>query len=120
MATLLGAPLSTSAAVISHCSELSLAIPWLQIIAKHDALTLLRGSFSSQRMLNTLQCRPSHGHLCRSAVFLCLTVSGSRLLPVVTSGGLGIRRPSSLALPAFLASVPLAHNLQSSLLNNNS
>ena len=98
------------------CSELSRAVERLKCIGSQDALILLRSSFSAPRVQHLLRCSPSVDHpallefdeLLRSAVSL---ISNSVLsddqwlqasLPI-KDGGLGIRRVSSLATPAFLA-----------------
>ena len=82
-----------------------------------DALILLRASFSATKVLHLLRCSPSLSHpslerfdallkqaiqrITNSVLFDLQWIQAS--LPV-TDGGLGVRRVSSLALPAFLAS----------------
>lgn len=134
-ACLLGAPLSTSEALTTclegRCTELTLATTRLEFIAKHDALLLLRCSLSSQKLLYTLRCSPCTGHplldkfdaLLRSGLETVINIDLSNdqwlqaSLPV-KMGGLGIRRVTSLALPAFLASAASTRALQSSMLGS--
>ena len=132
-ASLLGAPLFPGEVLdetwAAACSELSRAVERLKCIGSQDALILLRSSFSAPRVQHLLRCSPSVDHpallefdeLLRSAVSL---ISNSVLsddqwlqasLPI-KDGGLGIRRVSSLATPAFLASAASTLPLQSRIL----
>ena len=65
-AVLLGAPLSPGSvlesALEARCSDLRIAIGRLKNIAAHDALILLRSSFSLPRLMHTLWCSPCAGH----------------------------------------------------------
>ena len=98
-------------------------------ISFQEALILLRASFSAPRVLHLLRCSPSKDHPAlelfdsqlKSAV---CHITNSRLsdgqwlqayLPV-KEGGLGVRRVTSLALPAFLASAASTLSLQASIL----
>ena len=100
-----------------RCDELTRATERLASIGAQDALTLLRASFSSPKVLHLLRCSPSadnhalqtfDSHL-RSAIS---KITNSALSDIqwlqasipVAHGGLGVRRVSSLAIPAFLAS----------------
>src|SRR6218665_2717442 len=66
MATLLGAPLSSSGALSivleSRSRELLHALDRLDNIARHDALVLLRHSLSSSKLLYILRCFSCAGH----------------------------------------------------------
>ena len=132
-ATLLGAPLFKGKALDdawdSCCSSLSLAIDRLSTVSAHDALILLRASFSSPKVTYLMRCAPCVDHP-SLAVFDNLLKSGiSRItnldlsdaqwlqasLPV-RDGGLGVRRVSSLATSAFLASAASTLHLQDQIL----
>ena len=132
---ILGAPLtegpSLNDALYARCVELSRAVGRLSLLPAHDALTLLKSSFSAPKIMYTLRCSPSFGNkaleqfdnLLRSG--LCtitnLAISDPQWIQAslpVSAGGLGIRRVVSLALPAFLASAASTHSLQSLLLLN--
>jgi len=96
-------------------------------VTKHEALILL----SSPKMMHILRCGPCLGHplleqfdsMLRNGLCSILNLSLTEdqwlqaSLPV-KAGGLGIRRVSSLALPAFLASAASTLALQSSMLSN--
>ena len=134
-ASLLGAPLtegpSLNDTLYARCGELSRAIGRLSLLPAHDALTILKSSFSAPKIMHTLRCSPCFGNkaleqfdsflrsgLCtitNLAVFDPQWIQAS--LPV-SAGGLGIHRVVSLALPAFLASAASTHSLQSLLLLN--
>src|SRR6218665_3185075 len=66
LATLLGAPLSSSRALSialeARSLELLHALDRLGNIARHDALVLLRYSLSSSKLLHILRCSPCAGH----------------------------------------------------------
>ena len=112
-----------------RCKDLTLTINRLKLLSAHDALILLRASFSAPKILHTLRSSPCTGHstliqfdnLLRNG--LC-TITNSDLsdmqwiqasLPVA-DGGLGIRRVASLAPSAFLASAASTHDLQEHIL----
>ena len=92
----------------------------LASIGARDALTLLRLSFSSpkiillSRLLTAIWGLP----LVKSQILLCLIFSGYRLLCQLHTAASGVRRVSSLAIHAFLASalstLPLQDNILSS------
>ena len=115
---LLGAPLRSGkamdTALTKRCDDLALAISRLKTLPSHDALVLLKASFSAPKVLHTIRSSPCVGHpalanfdsLQRSG--LCL-ITNSNLsdnqwlqasLPV-KDGGLGVRRVASLASSAF-------------------
>jgi hypothetical protein len=132
-ATLLGAPLSKGTAMDNclkkQCDELQKAIERLKLISAHDGLVLLRASFSAPKLQHTLRSSPCSGHSSlqefdnqiRTALCQICNISMSddqwtqASLPVRYSG-LGIRRVSSLATPAFLASAVGTQDLQSQIL----
>ena len=124
-----GAPLCTGRALdkalSSRCSDLRIAIGRLKVVPSHDALIALRSSFSVPRLMHTLRCVQCAGHP-------YLTVFGNLLRERISSitnsllsdiqwlqtsfhirdGGLCIRRATSLALSAFLASTASTSDLQ--------
>jgi len=133
-AELLGAPLTTGAAMdrvlSSRCDDLSRAAGRLRLIAAHDALIILRAAFSAPKLMHTLRSSPCDGHnalekfdgLLRGCVS---TITNTDLTDIqwiqaslpVRNGGLGIRRVSSLASSAFLASAAGTRDLQSRILS---
>ena len=132
-ATLLGAPLFhrpvPDQAWADRCDDLAIAIKRLSQLGSHDALLLLRSSFSTPKVLHLLRCSPSVAHsslarfdsLLRSAIqgITNSDLSGIQWLQAslpVKDGGLGVRRVSSLALPAFLASLASTLSLQADIL----
>jgi hypothetical protein len=134
-ADLLGAPITTGpamdCALSKRCDDMTRAATRLKLIASHDALILLRASFSAPKLMHTLRASPCSGHqalerfdsLLRSCV---CTISNTDMTDLqwiqaslpVRYGGLGIRRVSSLAPSAFLASAAGTCDLQSKLLLN--
>ena len=133
-AILLGAPLingcAMDVALSSRCDDLALAIDRLKLLAAHDALVLLRASFSAPKILHTLRSSPCAGHpaldrfdgLLKNGVSQIANSNLSDLqwiqasLPVKV-GGLGIRRVASLAPSAFLASAASTLDLQEYILS---
>jgi hypothetical protein len=133
-ATLLGAPLRKGQAMDSclnkRCEDLERAISRLQLLSSHDALVLLRASFSAPSIQHLLRASPCSGHdllskfdnLLRTALCKICNVSLSddqwvqASLPV-RSGGLGIRRVASLAYSAFPASAVSTRCLQNEILH---
>ena len=65
-ATLLGTPLTDGPvlndALEARCADLDRAIGRLSLLPAHDALTLLKSSFSAPKIMHTLRCSPCHGH----------------------------------------------------------
>ena len=132
-AFLLGAPLSQGPALdqawSERCNDLTRALERLKLIASQDALILLRASFSAPRVQHLLRCSPSAGHAALESFDELLRTGLSYLtncdlsdsewiqasLPV-RDGGLGVRRVSMLALPAFLASAAGSLSLQDQIL----
>ena len=133
-ACLLGAPLfigpSLDEAWLKRCEDLRRATERLKSIDAQDALILLRVSFSAPRVQHLLRCSPSADHpalqsfddLLRSAVCNITNCDLTDMqwlqasLPI-KDGGLGIRRVSTLALPAFLASAAGTQSLQATILS---
>ena len=132
-ATLLLAPLTTGPAMdislSGRCTDLALAIDRLKLLAAHDALILLKASFSAPKILHTLRSAPCAGHpdldrfdgLLKTGLSLITNSSLSDLqwtqasLPI-KDGGLGVRRVASLAPSAFLASAASTLDLQEHIL----
>ncbi|NJL55677.1 hypothetical protein HC928_11090 [bacterium] len=132
---LLGAPLFESQSLddawSKRCADLERATERLKMIDAQDALILLRVSFSSPRVQHLLRCSPSVNHpsllifdnLLRSALG-CITncdLTDTQWLQAslpIRDGGLGVRRVTTLALPAFLASAAGTLSLQASILSS--
>ena len=103
----------------------------LSLLPAHDALILLKSSFSAPKIMHTLRSSPCHvdetlhkfDDLLRTGLENITNLSISDIqwiqasLPVST-GGLGVRRVASLALPAFMALAAATYTLQSHLLRN--
>ena len=133
-ASLLGAPINTGRAMddalSGRCADLALSIDRLQLLAAHDALILLRASFSAPKVLHTLRSCPCTSHPALERFDILLKNSLSQItnsnlsdlqwiqasLPV-KDGGLGIRRVASLASSAFLASAASTLDLQDHILS---
>jgi hypothetical protein len=132
-ATLLGAPLSTGEALTecltTRCNDLCRAVKRLKLISAHDALVLLKNSLSAPKLQYTLRAACCEGHnllttfdnMLRSALCsICnVTLTDEQWLQAslpVRAGGLGIRRVSSLAPSAFLASAAGTRDLQDLIL----
>jgi len=131
--TLLVAPLfpgpSLDKAWSDRCAELSRASCRLSQIGAQEALILLWGSFSAPEVLHLLRCLPSVSHSALPEFDKLLKLAVKRItnssltdtewlqasLPI-KDGGLGVRRMSSLALPAFLASAAGTALLQAEIL----
>jgi len=113
-----------------RCDELTRATERLASIGAQDTLTFLRASFSSPKVLHLLRCSPSAGnhalqtfdsHL-RSAI---RKITNSALSDIqwlqasmpIAHGDPGVRRVSSLAIPAFLASAASTLPLQDDILS---
>lgn len=131
---LLGAPLTVGTAMdtalSNRCDDLARAATRLSSIAAHDALVLLKASFSAPKLMHTIRAAPCSGHaallkfdeLLRECVS---TITNTDLTDVqwlqaslpVKNGGLGVRRVSSLAPSAFLASAAGTRDLQDAILS---
>jgi len=112
-----------------RCEDLARAVDRLSAINSQDALILLRSSFSAPKVLHLLRCCPSVGHnsLAKFDALLRRSIqpiTNSDLSDIqwiqaslpVKDVGLGVRRVSSLALPAFLASAASTLPLQVDIL----
>ena len=133
-ADLLGAPLSVGIAMDTtlsrRCDDLARAATRLGSIAAHDALVLLKASFSAPKLMHTMRAAPCSGHaallkfdsLLRECVCVITNTDLTDVqwiqasLPV-KNGGLGVRRVSSLAPSAFLASAAGTRDLQNMILS---
>ena len=131
-ATLLGAPPTDGSALNetleARCAYLGRAIGRLSLMPAHDALILLKCSVSAPKSVYTVRSSPYPGHeilhefhdLFRTGLGNITNLSISDIqwiqasLPVST-GGLGVRRVASLALPTFWESATATHTLQSLL-----
>jgi hypothetical protein len=131
--SLLGAPLFAGPVLDAdwsqRCSDLSRAVGRLGNIASQDALILLRASFGAPKVQHLLRCSPSVNNpglqafddILKSGVQKIANSDISAIQWVQASlpikdGGLGIRRVSSLALSAFLASAASTLSLQKRIL----
>jgi len=98
-------------------------------VGSQEALLLLRASFSAPKVAHLLRCSPSFSHpallefdgLLRTALehITNCSFADTEWLQVslpIKDGGLGIRRVSSLALPAFLSSAAKTSSLQDRIL----
>jgi len=132
-ALLLGAPVgdssSTDRILNNKLVSFTRLAERLRLLSAHDALFLLKNCFSTPKLLYTLRCAPCY----RSSLLadydtvikqtlqvvlnidLTVSVWNQATLPV-SSGGLGVRLASDLALPAFLSSVAGCVGLSQQLL----
>jgi len=133
-ASLLGAPLFEGPVLdkawAKCCEDLAMASTRLVNIGCQDALILLRSSFSAPKVMHLLRCSPSSAHpslqefdsLLRNSI---QNITNSKLSDIqwthatlpVKDGGLGVRRVSALAVPAFLASAASTRTLQDDILS---
>lgn len=135
-ASLLGAPLfvghELDTALSNLYGSLSAAIDKLCLVSSHDALLLLRASFSAPRLSHILRCSPCHDNpmlvsidsllmkgICRITNIHLSDVQWLQASLPVRDGGLGVRRVVSLAIPAYLASAAATRQLQDLLLADN-
>src|SRR6218665_3336501 len=100
----------------------------LAIIARQDALLILRHSQGTPKLIHTLRCTPCANHTqlttydetMRKGLQNILNISFTdtqwlqATLPI-RLGGLGIRRAESLAIPAFIASAAFTSEIQSNI-----
>ena len=113
-----------------RCGDLDRAVDRLNLVSSQDALILLRSSFSAPKVLHLLRCSPSMSHPSLQSFDSWLRKAVQRItnsdlsdtqwlqasLPV-KDGGLGVRRVTSLAIPAFLASAASTLSLQADILS---
>jgi hypothetical protein len=117
-------------ALSRRCDDLTPATTRLRSIAAHDALVLLKASSSAPKLLHTIRASPCSGHPAferfDGLLSDCVgTITNTDLTDVqwiraslpVRNGGLGVRRASSLALAAFLASAAGTRDLQDMILH---
>ena len=133
-AELLGAPLlngpKMDELLANRCTELSTAIGRLSLLSAHDALILFKTAFSAPKMMHIMRSSPCTNHpsleaydsLQRRGVgaIANLDLSDFQWLQAslpVKEGGLGVRRVTSLAPSAFLASAAGTAALQQQLLH---
>ena len=132
-ALLLGAPIGGRQSVEDVLSakllELRRLSTRVSLLNAHDALFLLKNCFSIPKLMYTLRSAPCYTHqlleeyddVIRSTLQHIMNVSLSddvwdqATLPVA-NGGLGIRRATDVALPAYLSSVASSHALITQLL----
>ena len=101
------------------------------VLPSHDALILLRSSFSVPRLMHTLRCVPCARHPSLTVFDNLLwegisSITNSLLSEIqwlqaslpIRDGGLGIRCATSLALFAFLASAANTSDLQHGILSS--
>ena len=117
------------ALLADRCAERTTAIDRLSLLSAHDALILFNTSFSAPKMMHTMRCLPCTNHpsleaydiLLRKGISVIANLDLSDVqwlqasLPV-KEGGLGVRRVTSLAPYAFLASAAGTAALQQQLL----
>ena len=121
-AIFLGAPIEDQSSVTKSLDkkliEFKRLCGRLQLLNLHDAFFLLRNCFSVPKLLYTLRSAPcyknqllnQYDESIRNSLQLILNISLSdssweqASLPI-SSGGLGVRSATDLALPAFLSSV---------------
>jgi hypothetical protein len=133
-ASLLGAPIlvgtAMDKALTNHCEDLERSLVRLKLLTAHDALILLKASFSAPKVIHTLRSAPCTGHpalfrfdtLLRKGLsdIVNVDLSDSHWLQAslpVSDGGLGLRRTAALAPSAFLASAAGTRLLQDSILS---
>jgi len=134
-ASLLGAPIMEGSELdqtLQHRNaDLRRAVDRLRSLPSHDSLVLIRSSLSVPKITHLLRCSPCSEHPALTEFDqtvrdgLCV-IANSQItdsqwiqatLPV-RDGGLGLRRASQLALPAFLASAASTSSLQARILAN--
>jgi len=132
-AMLLGAPIGDKSSIDNALSDrLSVfkrLADRLQTLNAHDALFLLKNCFSTPKILYTLRCAPcydstvlqDYDNVIKYTLNVILNIEmteavwNQATLPV-SSGGLGVRLATDLALPAFLSSVAGSSGLVQQLL----
>ena len=132
-ALLIGAPTggmqSVDQALVAKLHELRRLSGRLVHLNAHDALFLLKNCFAVPKLTYTLRCAPcytrqllsEYDDVMRAALQSVLNVSISdeawnqATLPVA-KGGIGVRRATQIALPAFLSSVVGSQSLVIELL----
>lgn len=133
--TLLGSPISQESIppiLENKITILEMFSERLQLLKAHDAIFLLKNCFAMPKLLYTVRTSPVWNHINLLKRFddililslqrianTCMSETSTiqATLPVA-KGGLGIRKASDIALPAFLASVYSTMDLVSELLPN--
>jgi hypothetical protein len=132
-AMLLGAPIGNEQSVDdvlkAKLEELRRLSSRLSLLHAHDALFLLKNCFSIPKLMFSLRSAPCYSHqllaeydeVIRSTLQHIMNVelsddAWSQATLPVADGGLGIRRATDIALPAYLSSVAGSHTLISQLL----
>ena len=131
--TLLGAALFKGSALDgmlqAHCETLGSAIDDLCQLPAQSSLTLLRSSFGAPKLSHVLRCSPCQDHptlgqldeIMRNGLERIINISLNKhqwmqaSLPI-RDGGLGLRRVSSLASSAYMASAASTLELQAAIL----
>jgi hypothetical protein len=132
-AQILGAPIGTNIGVSleNKLHSLQQLFKRLMLLESHDAFFLLKNCFSIPKLSYILRCAPcySNGELLRFDDFIRNTLQSlinvslsdtawdQASLPV-SFGGLGIRKASDVALPAYISSTIASHDLVINLLPN--
>ena len=101
----------------------------IRSVYAHDVLLIMKFSLSTPKILHLLRCSPCQGHpllseidelfrlnICHKAHVNLTEMQWTLASPPSRNGGLGVRRASSLALPAFLASSCSTRILQDCIL----
>lgn len=132
-AMLLGAPIggeqSIEDVLTAKLVELRRLSNRLSLLSAHDALFLLKNCFSIPKLTYSLRCAPCYGSqlladydsVMRSTLQSILNIQltdetwEQATLPA-SSGGIGVRKASHVALPAFLSSVVSSQPLVTELL----
>jgi len=118
---LLGAPITkeaTTQALSTKSIQLEKCLPHLKLLPRHHAFKILQVSFGTPNLMSVLRSSPCHEHpllqkLERSLrrgvediLNLSFTEDSWNLASLpVKLGGIGIRKPTTIALPAYLSSL---------------
>ena len=132
---LLGSPLtreSCKSIMQNKLKEISDLHKKLKIIPKHHAFKVLQVSLGSPNLVSILRSSPCHATEEVENIDMSLKENLEEILNIRLSqekwiqaslpikfGGLGIRRPSALAIPAYLSSFLNAQNINEAIKDNN-
>jgi len=113
-----------------YCDDHALAAKRFRDIGSQNALIFLRSSFGAPKVLHLPRCAPSVSHDALEVFDCCLRVAIQHITNsnlsdiqwlqaslIVKDGGLGVRRVSSLAIPAYVASAASILTLQAEILS---
>ena len=114
------------AALSSRSDDMARAATRLSSIAAPHALVLLKASFSAPKLMHTMRASPCRGHAaldkfdglhgdCVCSI-INTDLADAQWTQAVRNGGLGVKRISSLAPSAFLASAAGTRDLQEMIL----